>query len=133
MYHASPCSIGRPRLFVAIAILIFLSGLSQLTWGQAGNAERGKRAWRAECRGCHTIDQNYLGPKHRGLIGRPVGKIKGFNFSPALTRSNLVWDADLLERWIADPERVIKGQWMGYRVDSARTRADLVAYLATLK
>lgn len=133
MYYVSPEFVGRRRLFRRLAVLVAFPLLAQFTHSQAGDVERGKRAWRAECRSCHTIDQNYLGPKHRGLIGRPVGKIKGFNFSPALKKSTLVWDAELLDRWIADPERVVKGQWMGYRVDSARTRADLIAYLATLK
>jgi cytochrome c len=106
---------------------------AQVSWANKGDAIRGQRAWKVECRSCHTIDQNYLGPKHRGLIGRRVGKLKGYNFSPALARSNLVWDEALLDRWIADPEQVVRGQWMGYRVDSAQTRADLIAYLATLK
>jgi cytochrome c len=133
MWYSTPNLIWGVRALVAVTTIVFFASCAQLTWAQSGDAERGKRAWRVECRGCHTIDQNYWGPKHRGLIGRRVGKMKGYNFSPALAKSNLVWDAELLEKWIADPEQVVKGQWMGYRVDSAQTRADLVAYLVTLK
>jgi cytochrome c len=133
MWYSSPIVIRRIKAFFVLTVFIVFASLSQLVDAQVGDAERGKRAWRVECRGCHTIDQNYWGPKHRGLIGRRVGKMKGYNFSPALAKTNLVWDADLLNKWMADPEQVVKGQWMGYRVDSAQTRADLVAYLATLK
>lgn len=116
-----------------LLIMLLCACVAQASWANAGNAIRGQRAWRAECRSCHTIDQNYWGPKHRGLIGRPVGKLKGYNFSPALAKSNLVWNEALLERWLANPDQTIRGQWMGYRVESAQTRADLIAYLRTLK
>jgi cytochrome c len=133
MWYSSPVAIRRKRAFIAFTIPIVFVAFAQITRAQVGDAERGKRAWRVECRSCHTVDQNYWGPKHHGLIGRRVGKMKGYNYSPALAKSNLVWDAELLNKWIADPEQVVKGQWMGYRVDSAQTRADLVAYLVTLK
>ena len=44
-----------------------------------------------------------------------------------------MWDARSLERWIADPESVVPGQRMGFRVDDASERADIVAFLLTLK
>lgn len=124
---------GRSARKRVLLIGAFSSMIAQMNWAIEGNAVRGQRAWRAECRSCHTIDQNYWGPKHRGVIGRRVGKVRGYNFSPALARSDLVWDAALLDRWLADPEQVVRGQWMGYRVESPQTRADLFAYLATLK
>jgi cytochrome c len=44
-----------------------------------------------------------------------------------------VWNAALLERWLTDPEAVIPGQRMGYRLGDAKARADIVTYLETLK
>ena len=35
--------------------------------------------------------------------------------------------------WLEDPEELVAGQRMGFQVDSAQQRADLIAYLATLK
>ena len=35
----------------------------------------------------------------------------------------MVWDARTLERWLADPEALIPGQRMGYRLDDAAARA----------
>jgi len=52
---------------------------------------------------------------------------------PALAKAGFVWDARSLERWIADPESVVPGQRMGFRVNDASERADIVAFLLTLK
>jgi cytochrome c len=41
----------------------------------------------------------------------------------------IVWDARTLERWLADPEKLIPGQRMGYSVAEAADRADLVECL----
>lgn len=41
----------------------------------------------------------------------------------------MVWDEVQLQLWLADPEALIPGQRMGYRLDDAATRADIVAYL----
>ena len=39
----------------------------------------------------------------------------------------------VLNLWLEDPEELVAGQRMGFQVDSAQERADLIAYLATLK
>jgi cytochrome c len=36
-----------------------------------------------------------------------------------------------LDRWLANPERFIPGQKMGYSVSNAKDREDLIAYLRT--
>lgn len=96
----------------------------------AGDPKRGEEAYARLCVGCHSIEQNRIGPMHRGVVGRRVGSVAGFKYSDALAQSKLTWDAALLERWLADPEATIKGQRMGFRVNSSETRADLIAYLA---
>lgn len=100
--------------------------------GAPGDAARGAAAYAARCGGCHAIDTDRVGPRHAGVSGRRAGSVPGFDYSPALRSSRIVWDAPRLERWLADPESVIPGQRMGYRVDDPALRADLVAYLITL-
>ena len=58
--------------------------------------------------------------------------VPGFADSDALRRSGITWDAAALERWLADPEALVPGQRMGYRLADAQARADIVAYLAPL-
>jgi cytochrome c len=96
-----------------------------------GDAKRGEEAYQRLCVGCHSIEQNRIGPRHRGVVGRRVGGVEGFKYSDALAQSKLTWDAALLDRWLTDPEAAIKGQRMAFRVSSPEIRADLIVYLAT--
>jgi cytochrome c len=66
------------------------------------------------------------------VFGRRAGSVEGFDYSAALKTSTVVWDAQRLDRWLSDPESVVMGQRMGYRLGDAALRADVIAYLATL-
>lgn len=99
----------------------------------AADPARGAQLYEARCGGCHAVDTDRVGPRHAGLAGRKAGSVTTFDFSPALRASNIIWNADTLERWLADPERLIPGQRMGYRLDDASERADVIAYLLTLR
>ena len=94
---------------------------------------RGLAVYENNCAGCHSVEANRVGPKHVGIVGRKVGSIKDFSYSAALKKSELVWNKDLLVRWLTDPEQVIPGQAMGFRLGNVQDRMDVVAYLATLK
>jgi cytochrome c len=97
-----------------------------------GDAARGKDAYEVRCGGCHSVEADRIGPRHAGVLGRQAGSVVGFDYSPALQRSGITWNAGLLERWLADPEALVPGQRMGYRLADGQARADIVAYLATL-
>ena len=99
----------------------------------AGDAARGKDAYEARCGGCHSVETDRIGPRHSGVVGRKAGSVEGFAYSPAVKASGVVWSAQTLERWLADPEALIPGQRMGYSLGDAALRADVIAYLATLK
>ena len=116
---------------VALGLALALGGLHALPGAAAesGDAQRGEAAYEARCGGCHALAADRIGPRHAGLIGRRAGSVASFDYSPALRASTVVWDAALLMRWLADPEAVVPGQRMGYRLDDAQLRADIVAYL----
>lgn len=95
----------------------------------AADAGRGQEIYESRCEGCHSLDANRIGPMHRGVFGRRAGTVPGYNYSDAVRRSNVVWNEKTLDRWLADPEPFIRGQKMGYRVEAAEDRADLIAFL----
>ena len=99
----------------------------------AGNAPRGAVLYQANCTACHAIDSNKIGPAHRGVMGRRVGSLAGYKYSTELAQSRLRWTPQTLNAWLEDPEELVKGQRMGFQVENAQDRADLIAYLATLK
>ena len=85
----------------------------------------------SRCGGCHSLDHDRIGPRHRGVIGRKAGAVAGFEYSPALRGSGIVWSAQTLDAWLADPERLFPGQRMNYGVSDAADRAALIDYLKT--
>ncbi len=99
----------------------------------AGNALQGKAIYEAKCSACHSVDDNRVGPKHAGVVGRKAGSVADYDYSSAVQQSRVVWTQANLLRWLTEPEQVIPGQKMGYRLGVAQERADVVQYLATLK
>ena len=84
------------------------------------------------CAACHQFreEETLIGPHLRGVFGRRAASIEGFQYSPALRQSGLVWTPRSLEAWLADPAGFVEGTTMaftGYR--SAEDRRDLIAYL----
>ncbi len=85
------------------------------------------------CRPCHGLapgDESPMGPHLYGLFGRPAGTSEGFDYSPALRDSGIVWTAETLDAWLAQPEAFLPGNEMafaGFR--SADDRRALIAYL----
>lgn len=94
-----------------------------------GDSHRGAALYQAKCGACHSLDANRTGPAHRGLFGRKAGTASGFNYSPALKKSGIVWNAASLDTWLTNPIAMVPGTRMGIRVPLAQERADIAAYL----
>ena len=94
-----------------------------------GDAVKGERSYKSRCTGCHSLDSNRVGPKHRGVYGRTAGAVVEFRYSQALRDSDVVWTDETLDRWLANPEALIPGQRMNYRLSDAEMRRDIIAYL----
>jgi cytochrome c len=85
------------------------------------------------CAACHRFgagEGTLIGPNLHGVFGRAAATVEGFDYSPALEQSGLVWTPLSLSAWLADPAGFVAGTTMpftGYR--SAADRRDLIAYL----
>lgn len=112
----------------ALSIALSVAAAAQSA-AVAADAERGRALYESRCVGCHSLDGNRTGPSHRGVFGRGAGSVASYAYSPALRDSRLVWNAATLDRWLANPERLVPGQRMNYSVPGAEDRADLIAYL----
>lgn len=98
-----------------------------------GDVKHGQELYSSRCFACHSVDANRVGPLHRGVFGRKAGGVAGYDYSPALKKSTVIWNDKTLDQWLADPEKLIPGQKMGYSVMEAKDRADLIAYLKSQK
>ena len=95
----------------------------------APDAVRGELIY-ARCLACHALAFDRVGPRHCGLLGRKAGSVPGFAYSQAMKKSNVVWDAPSLDRFMASPMKAMPGTAMTYDgIPDGRQRADLVAYL----
>lgn len=124
---------GRCRVIAGLAGLGWLgaAGWAATPDGlPAGDPARGRLFYQS-CSGCHAIDEDDVGPRHRGVVGRPAGAIAGYAYSAALKASGIVWTPANLDRWLADPQKLVPGAKMYFSVGSAQNRADIIAYLAT--
>lgn len=96
-----------------------------------GDATRGRALYDGRCGGCHSLDVNRTGPRHRGVIGRRVASTDGYDYSPALRRVGGVWTPDRLDAWLQGPQRMAPGSRMYLTVPDTNQRRDIIAYLAT--
>ncbi|WP_334163991.1 c-type cytochrome [Phenylobacterium sp.] len=87
----------------------------------------------ALCRSCHTITPggaNMTGPNLHGVFGRKSASVEGYNYSDALKQANFVWDAEHLDKWLADPRGYLPGNKMTFAgLKAAEDRRDLIGYL----
>jgi cytochrome c len=95
----------------------------------AADAAHGQELYESRCGGCHSLDANRAGPAHRGVYGRKAGSAPNFNYSSAVRTSTVVWEEKTLDAWLANPQALIPGQRMSFRVALPRDRADIIAYL----
>lgn len=97
-----------------------------------GDVERGRQVYGRRCSSCHSMVLNRDGPRHLRVFGQRAASVPDYEYSEALRRSGIVWTERNLDRWLADPEALVPGNYMGYRVASARDRADIIAYLKSM-
>lgn len=95
----------------------------------AQSVARGQTLFESRCTACHSLDANRVGPALQTVVGRKAGTAKDYDYSPALAGAGHRWTRPMLLTWLTDPEKVVPGQRMGYRVDNAADREDLVAFL----
>jgi len=89
----------------------------------------GQQLFAERCSACHALDRNKIGPMLGGVVGRHVGVADGYDYSTALKNAGVVWSANNLDRWLADPRAFIPGAKMPIRVLDPLSRKDIVAYL----
>lgn len=119
------------------AALLAMAGLApaQSSVAQEAAADTlaaGERLYKSRCFACHSLDRNRVGPRHRDVFGRRAGSVEGYGYSPALAQADFTWTEDALDRWLADPQALVPGQKMNFRVRDSADRARIIAYLKSL-
>ncbi|HEX2113682.1 MAG TPA: c-type cytochrome [Alphaproteobacteria bacterium] len=96
------------------------------------NLDAGRNVFRRECIACHAFGCDKRGPNLQGIFGRAAGAVGDFrHYSDALKKSGIVWDAETLDRFLADPAAMVSGTTMTWgKVADAQQRRDVLAFLS---
>ena len=102
----------------------------------AGDSAAGAMIFEEECSECHTFTgKNKKGPTLRGVVGRKAGSAAGYDdYSDAVKKSDLVWSAEAIDRYLTKPAQFSPSIKMKYEgLPSPKDRADLIEFLKTKK
>jgi cytochrome c2 len=122
------CLLGAPSLLLTVAAAADIRG----------NADTGKALFMASgCTACHSVtlpDPTKVGPYLVGVVGRKAGTTKSLlGPTEGLTKYGVVWSAETLNEFLANPDAKVPGTPMAGILVDAQQRADVIAYLSTLK
>ena len=123
------------RMWVAALATLSVTAAQAAT--AAGDPVHGKQVFAARCGLCHSAGPGEgeagQGPPLAGVVGRRAASAPGFDYSNALKASKLVWTPAKLDTFLAGPSKLVPGTAMPIAVGDAKTRADLIAYLASVR
>ena len=133
------------RALAMLAAVLTVSALP-FTARADDDAVNGAALARARCLNCHTAEPgaNKVGPSLFGIVGRAAGTVPGFGYSssyPRAGKAGLVWTPQAIRDYLADPKEYIRAavkdpgarSRMTFRLRNEQERADIVAYLRTLR
>ena len=101
----------------------------------AADVEAGKADFK-KCALCHTAEpgKNKIGPSLFGVVGRKSASLDNFNYSESMKKFDQTWDAETLDKYLADPRAVVPNTKMIFPgIKDEKERQDVIAYLETLK
>lgn len=100
-------------------------------FAQADTVAEGQRLFQQRCGACHqiTTPRNGVGPNLQGLIGRKAGSVQGYNYSPALKASDVIWSTETLDTFLTNPSVMVRGTRMTQRFGSAGERQTIIEFI----
>jgi cytochrome c len=125
----------RPLRLFALAAL--LAAPAAYASDAKGDAASGKELFMASgCPACHGVtkeDNAKVGPNLVGVVGRQAGTTQSLLGSENLKKYGVTWNAETLDEFLANPSAKVPGTTMGGILTDPQQRADVIAYLSTLK
>ncbi len=123
--------------FPESALAAALAALFLVGPAHAGDPVAGEKVFK-RCKACHAVGEgakHRVGPELNALIGRVAGTAEGYRYSSAMEKAGaggLVWSAETLAAYLADPKATVKGTKMSFA--GLKKKADIddvIAYLET--
>jgi cytochrome c len=131
----SMSAVSPIRLFALAALLATSAAYAS---GLIGDAAKGRELFMANgCPACHGVtqaDTSMVGPSLFGVLGRKAGTAPSLlGASENLKLYGVTWSAATLDEFLSDPNAKVPGTPMTGMLIDPQQRADVIAYLSTLK
>lgn len=92
----------------------------------------GQKLYESKCTGCHSVDSDRVGPRHRDVVGRKVASVPGYTYSPAIRKLGGIWTPARLDQWLSGTQKMAPGSKMYIAIDDASQRRLIIAYLKSV-
>jgi cytochrome c len=126
------------RPICLFALTALLATLATYAGDPKGDAANGKELFTANaCVTCHGVTRENnmtVGPNLVGVVGRKAGTTKSLmGPSENLKNYGVTWSAETLDEFLINPNAKVPGTAMIGILPDPQQRADVIAYLSTLK
>jgi cytochrome c len=115
---------------------LLLAGLLIVSTARAGNVPddvaTGQTLYLNTCGGCHSVETNRIGPRHRNVVGRAVASVPGYDYSPALKKLGGTWTPARLDQWLSGTQKMAPGSKMYLELDDPDVRRSIITYLQSV-
>ena len=129
MRRASSLALWSAGAFVTAVVVICAHPLPGFA---ADDVAAGQALYQSKCTGCHSVDADRIGPRHRNVVGRKVASVPGYDYSPALKKLGGVWTPSRLDRWLSGTQKMAPGSKMYIEIDDPTQRRLIIAYLQSV-
>jgi cytochrome c len=118
------------------AVLIASAAVISTAAAADGDAAAGRTLFQRTCQNCHAVEigVNKIGPSLWNVVGRQPATVPDYAYSDSMKANKTVWGPASLDAYLADPRGDVHGVKMFFKgLPEAKDRADVIAYLQTLK
>lgn len=119
------------KLLAAMGVTMIMSSAG----AAAQPAAAGAATFKQRCMMCHTVAPGAKGAggPNLGGVGNRSAASTAFAYSPALKQSKVKWTAENLDKFLTAPSKMVPGTRMFAGIPDPKKRAEVVAYLLSLK
>jgi cytochrome c len=129
----------RSRVILSAIVLLAVEAPST-SFAQAGlkgDVVKGSALFKSRCAVCHSVDAakpKATAPTLAGVVDRKAGSLPKARYSSGMkAAATVVWTPSNLDKYLTSPRDVIKGTYMVIKLTKPQDRADVIAYLGTLR
>lgn len=115
-----------------VTVLIVSAATGDVIRDAADDLTTGQSLYESKCSGCHSVDTDRIGPRHRNVVGRAVAGIAEYDYSPALQQLGGTWTAVRLDQFLSGTQQMAPGSKMYLEIDDPVQRRLIISYLQSV-